>query len=286
MFNSLTVAPPHFAANSSNRVLHLAKFEKYPICTNSKFQDEDLMNCIDLAKPRTVTITAAAHRYDYVLQPISERDWFRYFDAIVSSAERKGDQVVEEFDTSRARLLLIEAALESVSGYELAGAADLSTIPNWREKLPFKHRLAVAAQLVNVQARDPEDEVVSLGAETVMLTAVWGANDQGVLQQYTNLKHVFETPTADHYRRYQREMSRSYIVGGSRGGKTVWKGAQKELARIYDELIVSVEGYTFNDVPVEGRDQAAKVMDTYHKVAAALHLFRAADVSAGSEEEK
>jgi hypothetical protein len=241
--------------------------------------------CIDLALNRTITINVGPNRYDYSISPISARSWNAYFDAIVSSSERKGDQVIEEFDTSRARLALLDSALQEVCGYKTADGSAIEQQPNWKQKLPLKHRLTVADQLMRVSARDPEDlEALTLGVESALLTALWSANSEGALQEYSQLKHNFETPTAEHFRRYQRDLSRSYVVGGSRAGKTIWKGAQKTLAQIYDELIVGVEGYAFNGIPLEGRDSIAQLMDTYHKVTAAAYLFRPVELGAQIEE--
>jgi hypothetical protein len=49
-------------------------------------------------------------------------------------------------------------------------------------------------------------------------------------------------------------------------------GAQATLAELYDELIVSVDGYTV-DGAVPDREAILEFMDTYHKVAAVDVLF-------------
>jgi hypothetical protein len=106
------------------------------------------------------------------------------------------------------------------------------------------------------------------------------------MQQFTGLRHEFNSPTTEQFRRYRRDVSRSYIVGGSRTAKTVWRGAQKTLAELYDELIVSVEGYTLNGSPLIGSPSAiAAAMDTYHKVAAANHLYASVETSEIGEEQ-
>jgi hypothetical protein len=81
-------------------------------------------------------------------------------------------------------------------------------------------------------------------------------------------------PTVEQQRRYSRDMSRSQVIGGSRAGKTRWLGAQATLVDLYDELILSVEGYVANGEPVcDDREMIIASMDTYHKVAAAEALF-------------
>jgi hypothetical protein len=45
------------------------------------------------------------------------------------------------------------------------------------------------------------------------------------------------------------------------------------LAKLYDELIVSVDGYTVSGRPLSGRDEIAHEMDAFHKVIAAREIF-------------
>jgi hypothetical protein len=87
------------------------------------------------------------------------------------------------------------------------------------------------------------------------------------------LVHRFSTPQFKHEQRYMREQSRSKVVGGSRTGKTIWTGVQRVLVEIYDELVLSVSGYTLNGDPL-GPAQITQHMDAYHKVVAAQQLFR------------
>jgi hypothetical protein len=231
---------------------------------------------IDLSAPRTIVITVGKRTYKYNFSPIHLSVWSEYFSAIVQSSERRGQEVIEEFDTSAARLALVDRALQGVEGYTIS--EELMQSGEWKSKLPIKHRLAVADVLTRVTASDPgDDDELVLGAESVMLSAVWSADEKGVMQQFTQLRHNFASPTAEHFHRYQRDLSRSYIVGGSRGGKTIYRGAQKTLIEIYDELIQSVEGYTLNGQPMGSQSNIVYAMDAYHKVVAAAYLFRPAE---------
>jgi hypothetical protein len=85
------------------------------------------------------------------------------------------------------------------------------------------------------------------------------------------LVHHFANPSFEQERRYRLQSARFAVVGGSKGGKTIYYGAEKTLVEIYDELIQSVEGYTWNGEPVTVPQQC---MDTSHKVLAALQLFK------------
>jgi hypothetical protein len=66
------------------------------------------------------------------------------------------------------------------------------------------------------------------------------------------------------------------VVGGSRGGKTYYSGAQRVLCEIYDELIVEVSGYA-RDGELLSKQEIAGWMDARHKVAAAARLFAPAE---------
>ena len=92
------------------------------------------------------------------------------------------------------------------------------------------------------------------------------------MRKFHGLRHNFKTPTAEQQRRLSRDSSRSRVVGGARNGKTLWLGAQATLADLYDELIVSVEGYAVDGKAPE-REEVIEFMDTYHKVAAVDVLF-------------
>lgn len=63
-------------------------------------------------------------------------------------------------------------------------------------------------------------------------------------------------------------------------------GPQSTLAELYDELIVSVDGYAVNDQvlgPDASTEKIALHMDTYHKVAAADALFSGAAAAPEAE---
>lgn len=106
------------------------------------------------------------------------------------------------------------------------------------------------------------------------------------MRRFTGLKHVFETPSEEQHRRYLREASRSFVVGGSRAGKTIYRGAQALLAKLYDELVISVEGYSLGGAPVSGPGTAKAQMDLLHKVMAAQELFQPQDTASVAEAEE
>jgi hypothetical protein len=232
---------------------------------------------IELKAPRIIAIEDRGKQYLLTLARITRKQWLTYFDAIVSTSENQGGKRIDSFDSSAARLDLVESALITASGYGLpAGKTSIDQVEGWKALLPISHRLGVANALLSVSFSEPTDEdAISLGEESVYLDAVWGADENAELRKFTGLRHNFTTPTAQQQRHLARENSRSRIIGGSRGGKTLWLGAQATLAELYDELIVSVEGYAV-DGEEPDRGAIVEFMDTYHKVCAADTLFAAA----------
>lgn len=229
------------------------------------------MDSIELTQPRVIVIDDRGKKYKLTVQPISAKQWLRYFDGIVSTSENQGGKRVDSFDSSAARLSLVESALIDAAGY--TSDVPVTSIPQWQAKLPLSHRLGVGNVLTDVSRSDAtDDDPITLGRECASLDAAWSADDNGVMRKFHGLRHIFSTPTAEQQHRYSRDASRSVLIGGSRNAKTRWLGPQATLAALYDELVIEVEGYT---VRGQTPDRAAILehMDTYHKVAAAAELF-------------
>lgn len=223
---------------------------------------------IDLAAPRKIVIRDRGKQFGFEVAPIQEAVWFKYFDAIVSTAERKGNEIVQHVDASSA-------------GVELAESVALP-LP-----IPLAHRQAVATVLTSAYAPDEQPaSTADYGGDAIALHALWSADEKGTMRRHKDLVHHFTTPTAEQNRRYRRDDSRAQVVGGSRRGTTVYHGAQRTLAALYDELIIAVEGYTVGD-SVLTADAAAirRYIDTYHKVSAVVKLFAPAEVEIEEETE-
>jgi hypothetical protein len=228
---------------------------------------------IELKAPRVIAIEDRGKQYSLTLRRIGKKDWLRYFEGILSTSENQAGKRVDSFDSSAARLALIEECLVGADGYALPdGKTDIIQVEAWKTMLPLSHRLGAANAIIDVSRSEPNDEdPIALGAESVFLDAVWGADLDGVMRKFHGLRHNFKVPTAEQQRRLSRDGSRSRVIGGSRNGKTQWLGAQATLAELYDELIVSVEGYAVDAEPLT--DNIGEWMDLYHKVAAVDVLF-------------
>jgi len=226
---------------------------------------------IDLAEPRVIAIRHGSRLFAYTVAPIPSELWLKYFDGIVSTAERVGQEIVQHIDASSAGLELVEALIDRERGIEAV---------NGETTIPFGHRLAIANVLTSAYV--PDEDMRGFGE--VPLVAIWSAGESGAMHRHKNLVHVLNEPSFEQNRRYRRDDSRSQVIGGSRKGTTVYKGAQRTLAAIYDELILRVEGYVVNGQPLEGREAIARSMDAYHKVAAVARLFAPQEVAAEEED--
>ncbi len=234
---------------------------------------------IDFALSRTVVLRQGTQMVSYAVRPITQEEWFAYFDGLISTAERKGREVIQHTDASAAGVELVEKLAEYAGACENgAFFSESEPVPS----IPLAHKLALANVLTS--AFVPDEAMHRFGE--IPLTAIWSAGENGTMRRHKDLLHVFNEPTAEQNRRYRRDESRAQIIGGSRKGVTVYKGAQRTLAALYDELIVRVEGYVFNGVPLEGQDSIAKHMDAYHKVASVARLFVPQEIEIEDEEEE
>ena len=242
---------------------------------------------IDLAQPRTLALTDRGHVYTFTVNPIPKKAWLQYFSGIESTSETIEGKVVNSFDSTGARLILASSVLSNATGYKFFGHDLITGVAGWQDLLPSAHRLAVSNMLTSVdRSSATEDEPITLGVEAVRLNALWSWNSgDASMNLVSGLTHIFSVPTVEQQRRYNRDMSRSQVVGGSRTGKTRWLGAQATLAQLYDELIQDVEGYRVGDQPLHDRDRIVEKMDTYHKVVATEALLTPAATAIAEEKE-
>ena len=163
----------------------------------------------------------------------------------------------------------------NAEGYKVEGGVELASLPNWIERIPLAHRRQVAATLADVLlSASVADFVIRAEGEEVSIDAAWSVDEEtGKMVAYAGLKHIFKTPTQAQQKRYNQAASRSVVVGGSRSGRTIYMGAQEVLCELYDELIVSVEGYSVEGVELKGVAPIRAYMDLHHKFTAAQELF-------------
>lgn len=212
--------------------------------------------------------------YYYAFHRITSADWDGFFSRI--EAELEDDKgAVNRMTTSDvgALWLFSEAAIRAERSVSDGRAAE--DLPTWKAKIPQDHCIAAVNKLTAVWIKDLDD-VLEAEGERVELDAFWTASRpvNGMLK-FCGLVHRFNTPSADQRRRFQRARHRVRVVGGSRSGRTMISCTLSLLAKLYDELIQSVEGYSVNGRPLGGRDEVIREMDAYHKASAAAALFPA-----------
>ncbi len=237
---------------------------------------------LPLDQPRVVAIKQKDKRFVYRFRRITDRDWKRYYSGIANQTEVVNGEQVRIFDYRTALQVLVEETLESAEGYTGPGGVSVSQLKEWKTKLPIGHKIAAGLVLTDVSVDDSaaaeKDVSVIADLTEVVLAAKWSADESGAMAEFRGLVHRFNHPSIDQLRRFNRESSRARVVGGSRSGKTIWPGRQEILAEFYDQLIASVDGYSFGGSALTDQVQTIRQqMDTQHKVAAAQALFSGGD---------
>lgn len=154
---------------------------------------------------------------------------------------------------------------------------------NWRALVPLAHKEAavraltlVAPAQLQAENDDPDstsdqsiDNYFPLHAEqvpVVLEAAVAG-------RAYPRLVHLFRPPTVADERTYRRLLAETLIVRGSRHPRTLIPARLPALCRLYDSLILGVEGYALEGRPLASSIQAIQSMDPWHKRVAVQALF-------------
>jgi hypothetical protein len=233
---------------------------------------------LELNSQRVIVLADRGKEYILTCRRVTPYDWEKYFSGIVVTSEQRGKERINVIDVTSPRVALAESVLIDAEGYKVSGGADLKALPNWQTRLPLSHRQQLGETLAGVRSSEAESElVIHAEGEEVLLDATWGCGAElggSNMQRFLGLKHILKTPTEAQYRRYSDESSRSRVIGGSRSAKTYYRPSGPILAKLYDELIVEVQGYSFNGGPLTSSDVIRREMDMLHKVMAAQELFQ------------
>jgi hypothetical protein len=236
------------------------------------------MDFIQLDAPRTVSFKAGKNAFTYTFRRITDADWRQYFAGISFITERAGAGRTNRLDVRSSGLDLVEHCLEKVEGYPMRDGSNIMDLADWKQRLPYGHRLKAAELLVDVSLSDVDREYFfEPDIDEVVLDAAWNSAAPGLMTRCFGLVHRFHPATAEHQRRFNRATSESRVVGGSRAGRTIYPGSQALLIALYDELVVSVDGYGVQGKPLTGADAIKHEMDTFHKVSAVQQLFATPD---------
>ena len=234
----------------------------------------------ELTQEREIVLLDRGRQYRLVCRRITELDWTRYFQGISITSEQDGRERINMIDVNSPRLALAEAVLIDAKGYTVSDGRGITDLPAWQRRIPLAHRLRLGEVLADVRPSSADEElVIAAEGEVIKLDAAFTAGADGNMVRLCGLGHSFCTPTDAQFRRYSRESSRSRVVGGSRSGKTIYQGAQLLLADLYNELVISVDGYTAYGAPLETYDVICREMDMLHKVIAVQELFQPQEIS-------
>lgn len=156
----------------------------------------------------------------------------------------------------------------------MIGAPLASPEADWRGLIPLAHKEAAirALTLVAPAALDalalPQHQFpLHVEQVPVLLEAVRAG------RAYPRLLHFLRPPTVADERNYRRLLAETLMVRGSRHPRTLIPARLPALCRLYDSLILSVEGYCASHQPLTSREEAARHMDAWHKRVAVQALF-------------
>jgi hypothetical protein len=218
----------------------------------------------------------------HIFNRITRADVDAYFSSMTVATERKSGNSLEfHIDAQTNMLKLYERAIKRVEGYSLTDGRDMMALANWKDRVPGVHRLRAVEILMKVTQSENSVLGIDPEAERVSLDAFWSAGDQGMFH-YRGLIHRFSSPTIEHWRRLNNHSTRTTAVGGSQSQRTVYPKLNGIYVELYDELVLSAEGYSIGLQPIGGREQCVSAMDVFHKIAAVSILF---DKSAAGEAE-
>lgn len=213
--------------------------------------------------------------FTFTFRRITAKDWEKYFAGIVIESWREEGARVDRVDVRSAQHWLFDECVVRVEGYRLR-AVEFMQLPNWKDRVRYGHRLLAVEKIQDVSlSKTPGPEFEDPDFEEVRLDALWGAQQPGRMKKYVGLVHRFSPLTAEHKRRLDRSLTESRVVGGGRCARTIYPVRQALLVKLYDDLIVNVDGYGVAGREIDGVQQIRQEMDAFHKVAAVQQLFAA-----------
>lgn len=231
---------------------------------------------LDLSVPqRFVELVVGKAHFTHFFQSPTADDWIEYERALRPTLVFGDEQVESRVHQREAALALWAKSIVRVEGYPglVAAVSDRRSVENWKDAIPLEHQVRAIQGLDRVQPGEDQDVLGDGETTVVRLTAWWN----GIY--FDRLLHRFTRPLVEHELRFREALERRAIVtpkiGGQRkaGKQPVESRSLPQLPTLialYDELIVSVEGYTSPDVIL---NKAKDLMDVPHKSAAVRALF-------------
>jgi len=243
-----------------------------PVKIEQEVEQEIELLPLDAAE-RVVCFQRAGSVCRHIFRRLTPADWDAFFANVAAEFAGEDRGYSQVIDTDTASLVLYARAILRAEGYRTRDARKPEELPSWPECIPQDHRMAAIDVLMNTWRPEADDSLL-LEAEgkSVSLEAVWNEGEPGKMKVYSGLVHRFKVPTAEHRRRFLRAKNKCFVVGGSRRGKTMIPSSHGVLLSLYDDLILSAEGYSVGGRPI-APDQIQREMDAFHKTAAVGQLF-------------
>jgi len=221
----------------------------------------------------------------HVFRRVDRPDVDAYYSAILIATQRSGQTSEDEIDVGTAEMKLYERAIVRVEGYFLSDRRNLMELPNWKTRVPGGHRISATDMLMKVtKSVESGDGLLDPDYDVVSLDACWTERNEGQMDWYRGLLHRFTPPDISHWKKLNTYKTRSVAVGGSRSQRTIYPKLDGALGDLYDELIVSVDGYSFKGNALTDRETIIREMDRFHKVSAVSSLFDRSGADASEAE--
>ena len=227
-------------------------------------------------------------RVTHIFRPPQYADWLEYEVKLNRSVEITGNHTRFDQERAEAAEAIWDRIALRVEGYlvdtgdarngdaeSLAAAVELpDAFPEaWREKVPLMHKMGAIQLLAQVfPTEGGEMEVYRFNPDQTEVQLIAGRAGR----EYGRLLHTLKRPTVRQQKEFSRVVSSALYVRGSRTEKSLLPSRLREMARFYDELVVSVDGYTVNGSK-PAREGAVKWMDALHKQTAVSALFNFED---------
>ena len=232
----------------------------------------------ELIIPLKVSHAGRSYRLQHRLRPPAPPDWFAYEAALEMAVEEMPSGADDEpcyrlhVRTSDAARLLWDRLAVGVEGYEGSSSTE-----DWRALIPLAHKEAAVSSLTLVA---PSTAAYLTNNDSTNSFFPLLADERGIVLEaaragraYPRLVHRFHPPSVENERSYRRLLSETLLVRGSRAPRTLLPARLPGLVRLYDQLILAVEGYSVAGQTPASSLQLIQHMDAWHKRVAVQALF-------------
>lgn len=216
----------------------------------------------EICMPLVVREGGQEFRFVHAFRAPTFQDWLAYESRIRFSVETVDGAQKSDHDREEAIGELWAEIIIRVEGY---------TFPpeDWKARVPYAHKEEMINRFASIETSEPgrdQDAAFDAERQTVFLSA----RRDGV--KYKHLQHILRRPDAREKKEWRRIHDSAMQVRGSRADKTLLPSRLRDEARMYDQMLVEVYGYTVGGNPASRQDAIAW-MDAQHKKKAMLILF-------------